>query len=98
MFVLGMIHSLFREEIRSVYTEEIESAVMAFVMVGFTVSIFLSFTLAKIGEMFIGSRFISLLLLLPLIRSFFVERKYSGEVRNKTSIADEDVARLLEDF
>jgi len=98
MFVSGLIDALVREEVKGAFSDELECGMTAVMMVGLTIANFMAFTLVKISEYVItDSKFVNLILILPLIRAWFVIKRYAGEVKSRASIAESEVARMLED-
>ena len=98
MFVSGLIDALIREEVKTAFSDELECGMTAVMMVGLTIANFMAFTLVKISEYVITDhKFVNLILILPLIRAWFVIKRYAGEVKDRASIAESEVARMLED-
>jgi len=98
MFVNGFMNALVIEEVIFAFSDDLECPMIAVMMMGLTVSNFTGFTLVKVGEYIMSHRLINIVLILPLIRAYLINKKYSGgEVRENSSVAELEVARILED-
>ena len=98
MFITGFMNALVIEEVIFAFSDELESPMIAVMMIGLTVSNFTAFTLMKVGEYLLSHKLLNIVLILPLIRAYYINRKYSGgEVRETSSVAELEVARILED-